>query len=222
MLSEERRQHCQIETEFLACGAALLRAQTDLVEIEDQARNAQKLAALDSLTSLPNRRHFGDCVRTALAGAVPAGVSVATLYLDLDGFKSINDMHGHHVGDQVLRIVAKRLVRALRAQDRVGRLGGDEFACLLTNLPDESQLKQLACKLFDAVSEPMRVDSLELTVRASIGIATYPRDGETSDALLRSADEAMYSAKRQQSGFAFFERGPALRAAVRGMHAGAT
>ena len=214
VLSEERRNHRSTEQALVASCAALLQARNDLVDAEDLTRVARQQAALDSLTALPNRRHFGECVEAALVQAAPAGVAAATLYLDLDGFKAINDRHGHHVGDQVLQVVAKRLVRALRAEDSVGRLGGDEFACLLTNLPDESQAELLAGKLFEAVSQPMRIGALNLRVRASIGMAIFPRDGATAEALLRSADEAMYRAKWQRSGVACVERKPAKRASV--------
>ena len=133
--------------------------------------------------------------------------SLALLYLDLDGFKPINDQHGRAVGDNMLRIVAARLARAVRAGDFVGRMGGDEFACLLGGIDDRQQLSHLACKLFDAVSAPLQVGTLQLTLRPSIGIAICPTDGGTADTLLQRADAAMYRAKRAQSGYAFFEPG---------------
>ncbi len=205
-LGDERRQHHKIESELLATDTALAHARVRLFEAEDQARSALLRASRDSLTELPNRGHFIERTDSALVNLQGACVSLAALYIDLDGFKLINDQHGHHIGDQVLQIVASRLVCAVRANDTIGRLGGDEFACLLTSLPSKKQLKRLARKLVNAVASPMQIGTLELTVRASIGIAIYPRDGETSKALLRSADEAMYRAKRQQSGFAFLDR----------------
>ena len=136
--------------------------------------------------------------------------SLALLYLDLDGFKPINEHHGRAVGDSLLRIVAARLARAIRAGDCVGRMGGDEFACLLGGIDDRQQLSHLACKLFDAVSAPLQVGTLQLTLRPSIGIAICPADGATADTLLKRADAAMYRAKRSQSGYAFFEPGADL------------
>jgi diguanylate cyclase (GGDEF)-like protein len=127
------------------------------------------------------------------------------LYLDLDGFKPINDLHGHDAGDELLRIVAARLARSIRAEDMVCRLGGDEFACLLSDPLNRERLGHLACKLFDAVSAPLQLGPLKLTVRPSIGIAVCPTDGATTDALLKCADAAMYRAKRHQSGYAFFD-----------------
>ncbi len=109
----------------------------------------------------------------------------------------------------MLRIVAARLARSVRADDMVSRVGGDEFACLLADVPSREQLSHLACKMFDAVSAPMKIGQLKLTVRASIGIAVCPTDGASAEALLKSADNAMYRAKRQNTGYAFFAEGAA-------------
>jgi diguanylate cyclase (GGDEF)-like protein len=128
------------------------------------------------------------------------------LYLDLDDFKPVNDHHGHEAGDQVLRIVAHRLRHAVRADDLVCRLGGDEFACMLQDPLDRAQLSQMACKLFDAVSAPLKLCGVTLSVRPSIGIALCPDDADTTAALLERADAAMYLAKRRQLGYAFFDR----------------
>lgn len=167
-------------------------------------RRARRMALHDSLTLLPNRSFFLQWLAHALAHATPQRRPFAVLYLDLDGFKAINDAHGHRTGDDVLRIVAMRLARAVRAEDVVSRLGGDEFACLLAELPSREQLSQLACKLLDAVSVPVSIGDLELSVRPSIGIATWPADGTSPEALLDSADAAMYHAKREKRGYGFF------------------
>ena len=127
------------------------------------------------------------------------------LYLDLDDFKKVNDTHGHAVGDELLRVVAARLSRSVRADDVVSRLGGDEFACLLGDLPAREQLSHLACKVLDAVAAPCQIGPLRLHIRPSIGIAVCPSDGETADLLLEHADAAMYNAKRHRSGYAFFD-----------------
>ena len=127
------------------------------------------------------------------------------LYLDLDGFKPINDIYGHATGDELLKIVAARLNQAVRSEDMVSRLGGDEFACLLSDLPSREQLSHMACKLFDAVSAPVKIGQLTLTVRPSIGMAMCHDDGATAEELIKNADVAMYRAKRQQSGYAFFD-----------------
>ena len=187
--------------------SALARTQQDLAQAHAARLEANHRALHDGLTALPNRDCFRQRLDQALARPEFAAPSpaLAVLYLDLDGLKLINDGHGHATGDELLRIVAARLARSVRAGDMVCRLGGDEFACLLGNVFNRDQLSHLACKLFDAVSAPLKIGDLELTVRPSIGIAVCPTDGNNSDALLRHADSAMYRAKRQQLGYAFFD-----------------
>jgi diguanylate cyclase (GGDEF)-like protein len=127
------------------------------------------------------------------------------LYLDLDGFKQVNDRQGHNAGDLVLRIVAARLRGAVRAGDLVARLGGDEFACMLPSAMSRDQLGHMARKLLDAIGEPVQVASARFAVRPSIGVAVYPGDGASADDLLAHADAAMYRAKRMRNGYVFFD-----------------
>lgn len=206
LLGRERTRHRAQELALQRAQADLAQVQVQLIGTEARALQARHRALHDDLTRLPNRSHFIERLDQALADAMPTRQSLATLYLDLDGFKAINDLHGHDVGDQVLKVIGARLMRAVRAEDMVCRIGGDEFACLLLNLPDRAQLEQLVLKLIQVLSAPLKIGALELQVRVSIGIATYPVDGTTSDALLRSADAAMYSARRQQTCCAFAER----------------
>ncbi|HET7526888.1 MAG TPA: GGDEF domain-containing protein [Burkholderiaceae bacterium] len=159
--------------------------------------------ACDSLTTLMNRRFFTERLDQALTRLGRVHQDIAVVYLDLDGLKSINDRYGHDTGDQLLQIAAARLRGALRAQDMVCRLGGDEFACLLIDSPSRPQLEHLACKLFDTVSAPMQIGGQSLVVCASIGIATGV-SGSNGAMLLKQADTAMYCAKREQTGYAFF------------------
>jgi diguanylate cyclase (GGDEF)-like protein len=126
-------------------------------------------------------------------------------YLDLDGFKALNDLYGHDTGDALLRTVARRLSHALRAEDLLSRLAGDEYGCLISGVSSRVRLQEMAATLFHAVSAPFKIGTLELTVRPSIGIAVYPGDGSTTDELMRAADGAMYMAKRQKSSYAFFQ-----------------
>lgn len=171
-------------------------------------RRSLSMALHDELTALPNRGFFGEWLdRAVTQQAKTESGPLAVLYLDLDGFKGVNDRHGHDVGDELLQIIAARMARAIRAGDVVSRLGGDEFACLLTDVPDRERLGQLACKLFDAISAPVKIGPHELSVCPSIGVAMCPEDGVTAEALLRNADAAMYRAKRHRSGYAFFEQG---------------
>jgi diguanylate cyclase len=200
----ERRQ--RLEMEVLDAQTTLAQTRAELLGTQAGERKARHLALHDGLTSLPNGRFFRERLDGLLSAPGPRRGALAVLYLDLDGFKTINDVHGHEAGDALLKIVAARLSRAVRAEDMVSRLGGDEFACLLEGRPSRMQLDRLAKKLFLAVSSPLQIDKLRLSVRPSIGIATCPSDGDTAEALLKHADAAMYRAKRRRSGHAFFDQ----------------
>ena len=206
MLAHERARRERADADLNSVRAELVEAQNELAGTRAEGLRVHHLALHDDLTALPNGSFFRERIDRELAGAEPERRALAVLYLDLDGFKAINDMHGHDVGDDVLRIIAARLARTVRADDTVGRLGGDEFACLLTHMPSRARLCRLACELFDAVSAPFKLGSLELSVRTSIGVAVFPADGANATALLKSADLAMYRAKRQQTGYAFFDQ----------------
>ena len=203
-LRHELGRQQKLALEFFDTQSALAQARAELSGMQAGERRARHLALHDGLTLLPNRGCFRERLDRALAHAGSQRGGLAVLYLDLDGFKAVNDAHGHAVGDDLLKIVAARLMRALRAEDVVGRLGGDEFACLLTDATGRDQLRQLACHLFDTVSAPVKIGQLKVSVRPSIGIAVCPDDGLTCDGLLNSADTAMYRAKREQSGHSFF------------------
>lgn len=206
-LAAETGRRLQLEREVLQVRSALERARAELAGTRAGERQARHLALHDGLTSLPNRRFFLQRLDEALRRFSPEHPALAVLYLDLDEFKPINDLYGHDAGDELLRIVAARLARAVRAEDAMSRLGGDEFACLPVDFDSEAHLAQLASKLFDTVSAPLKLGRLTLRIRPSIGVATCPANGRTADALLRSADAAMYRAKREQSGYAFCEGG---------------
>jgi diguanylate cyclase len=197
--------------EVAALRALLIKTQEDLTAAQTREKRARYLAFHDDLTSLPNRRFFREHLDLALSSEGVAIPPLAVLYLDLDGFKALNDLYGHDTGDALLSAVAQRLSHALRAEDLVSRLAGDEYACLISGLSSRERLQQLAATLFHAVSAPFKIRTLELTVRPSIGIAVYPSDGSTTDELMKAADSAMYMAKRQKSSYAFFGatlRGP--------------
>ena len=207
-LLKELEQRRQLEVELRAVRAALAQEHAQRVDAEAVERQARHLALHDSLTSLPNRSYFRERLHNGLAPEVARPRTLALLYLDLDGFKAINDAHGHAVGDELLRIVAVRLRLSIRAGDMVSRVGGDEFACLPADPLDRKQLAELALKLFSTVSAPMKIGCQEFTVRPSIGIAVCPADGDSVDALICSADAAMYRAKRLQTRVEFFGRHP--------------
>lgn len=157
-------------------------------------------------TSVPHRDLFRQRLDHLLDLAAPVRPALALLYLDLDGFQPLTDRYGLEAADELLRIVEARLVRAAGAQAAVSYLGADEFACLRADGTDRKQVSQLACTLFDAVSVPLKIGQLAISVRPSIGIAVCPDDGSTSATLLQRADAAMMRAKRQQTGYAFFDQ----------------
>jgi diguanylate cyclase len=169
--------------------------QHDITQQKKSSERDHHLAYHDALTDLPNRLHFLDLQQQAISYARRTQNMVATLFLDLDRFKPVNDMLGHHTGDLLLSAVAERLRSAVRQADVVARFGGDEFAVLLTNLPDADIAVGLAGKLLEVLARPFVLRGEKIEISASIGIALYPADGEDPDTLLMNADKAMYQAK---------------------------
>jgi diguanylate cyclase (GGDEF)-like protein/PAS domain S-box-containing protein len=155
------------------------------------------MARYDHLTDLPNRALFRDRLQNALARARRDLERVAMLYLDLDRFKEINDQLGHAAGDRLLCEVARRLGQCVRESDTVGRLGGDEFAVLLPRILKPEDATAVAEKIRRELRQPFDLDGRPAMVSASIGIALYPDHGDSEDALLKLADDAMYAAKRR-------------------------
>lgn len=154
------------------------------------------LAHHDALTSLPNRMAFQQSLAQSVALADRQQGTLALLFIDLDGFKTVNDTYGHAVGDQLLVQVAARLRGCVRASDMVGRLGGDEFVLLLTDDPQSEQAEHIAGKVIAAICKPFDVTDAHPVLGASIGIAVYPKHAKAADQLLIAADGAMYMAKR--------------------------
>jgi diguanylate cyclase (GGDEF)-like protein len=162
------------------------------------------LAHYDTLTGLPNRVLFQDRLAQVLAQARRDQRLVGLLYLDLDRFKVVNDTLGHTIGDQLLKAVAQRLVGAVRASNAVSRLGGDEFTVILPGLTTPEGASVVARKILRLFSEPISVRGHEVFVTSSIGITIYPTDGDEIEALLRSADTAMYRAKERGNTYQFY------------------
>jgi diguanylate cyclase (GGDEF)-like protein len=194
-----------LEQNLSATRAALVQSKAQLLRALNELQRVHHVALHDALTSLPNRNYFEQRLGRMLDAAEPSRHLCAVFYLDLDGFKALNDTHGHETGDELLRIVGARLARLVRAEDFVSRIGGDEFACLLTDLTSRDQLRLRAQMFFEAISAPAKIGTLELRVAPSVGISIYPSDGVSLDALLRNADTAMYRAKRLKAGYAFFD-----------------
>jgi len=165
-------------------------------QLEQYSRALESMALHDALTGLPNRRLLFDRLALAIAHARRNKSSMAVMYLDLDGFKQINDTLGHDVGDALLRMVADRLVAAVRQEDTVARLGGDEFVIALWELSHADGVARLVSKVIQAVSQPYRIQGRDVRMTASVGVGIYPMHGEEVETLMKSADLAMYEAKR--------------------------
>jgi two-component system cell cycle response regulator len=164
--------------------------------IAEQSRVQQELALHDALTGLPNRRLLTDRIETTLQHARRNNEVIAVMYMDLDGFKEINDCHGHQCGDDLLRMVAQRLRGTMRREDTVARMGGDEFVMLLVDIASADDVMRPAAKTVQAMATPFNIGDLSLQVSASIGIAMFPADAQDAEALIARADEALYAAKR--------------------------
>jgi diguanylate cyclase (GGDEF)-like protein len=168
--------------------------------------HARELAFQDGLTGLPNRRQYDDALRAALAAPPRGGAVHAVFLLDLNGFKQINDVHGHAIGDEVLIVVAQRLLGAVRGGDLLARFGGDEFAILARHLLGPEAATNVALRVIQALEAPIATGKLQHQIGAGIGIALVPNDASVPDEALRKADVALYRAKAERrSALRFFE-----------------
>jgi diguanylate cyclase (GGDEF)-like protein/PAS domain S-box-containing protein len=165
---------------------------TDITQLKRSEQQLQHLAHHDPLTGLPNRLLGQSRLEHALQRCKRHGGQLGVVFLDLDGFKHINDSLGHPIGDSVLTDIARRLQLRLRSEDTLARLGGDEFLLVLEDLGTPADAANIARKLLDALQLPLALDGRELFVTASIGIAMYPDDGSNWSELIRNADTAMY------------------------------
>ncbi len=169
---------------------------SDITEFKEHERQLEQIAHYDALTRLPNRVLLADRLRLGMAQALRRGQRLAVAYLDLDGFKAVNDGHGHQTGDNLLIALAARMRQALREGDTLARLGGDEFVAVLVDLDDSADCVPLLTRLLGAVAQPTHLNELVLQVSASIGVSLFPQAEEVdADQLLRQADQAMYQAK---------------------------
>jgi diguanylate cyclase (GGDEF)-like protein/PAS domain S-box-containing protein len=174
------------------------------------------LAQHDVLTNLPNRVLLKDRLTQAIAASQRHGTRIAVLFLDLDGFKHINDSLGHAIGDKLLQSVAKRLLVCVRSSDTVSRQGGDEFVVLLSEIAHADDAGISTKKILNAIIAPHDIDPYSLRVTASIGVTTYPEDGQDAEILIKNADMAMYQAKQEgRNRYRFFEKSMNVRAVER-------
>jgi diguanylate cyclase (GGDEF)-like protein len=167
-----------------------------LDEVHMQRDKIQELATHDQLTGLPSLSLASDRLEIALAAARRSGKKVALLFIDLDGFKTVNDTLGHEAGDFVLKEVAERLKKTIRPEDTAARIGGDEFILMLGGLPDEQVAARIAGRAIDAIALPIDCAGISISIGASIGIGLFPDHANDAQALRRVADVAMYTVKR--------------------------
>ena len=169
---------------------------SDITTLKAHEKQLEHIAHYDALTALPNRVLLADRMQQAMAQALRREKRLAVIYLDIDGFKSINDSHGHEAGDQLLMAVARHMKQVLREGDTLARLGGDEFVAVLPDLEDAATSEAMLSRLLAAAAQPVFVGELALDISISLGITFYPQAEETdADHLLRQADQAMYQAK---------------------------
>ncbi|HZX31381.1 MAG TPA: EAL domain-containing protein [Rhodocyclaceae bacterium] len=186
---------------------------SDISLLKRHQAELERLAHYDALTHLPNRALLSDRMTQALAQSKRNGAAVAVCYLDLDGFKAINDELGHDAGDILLIEVGQRLADTVRAGDTVARLGGDEFAILLIDVANRDECERAAIRILRAIAAPVHIKGQERTVSGSLGITLFPDDGADPDTLLRHADQTMYLAKQAgKNRYLLFDSSSSLRA----------
>lgn len=180
----------------------------DVTERKEEEDKAQRSANCDALTGLPNRKFFRSRLDAEIKRFARTGMPIALLFIDLDGFKDVNDQRGHDAGDQLLQQVAQRLSACVRDTDIVARLGGDEFTVILTEVNHIPHVEILAQEIIEALANPFSILGDEVRISGSVGIALFPEDAATADDLVRNADQAMYMAKKAgRNRFSFFTLG---------------
>ncbi len=162
-----------------------------------EQKNIETFAFIDALTGLPNRRYFDDHLTRSAAKARRDNKQLSLFYIDLDKFKPVNDTYGHDVGDIVLKTIATRLSQAIRTEDLLARIGGDELALILFPTTDPNFLNKIAERILKACKKPIQIKALSIQVAASIGIAISPHTAFNEQTLFRTADKAMYEAKKE-------------------------
>ncbi|RTE65284.1 EAL domain-containing protein [Amphritea opalescens] len=180
---------------------------TDLTEVKKSEARIKRLAYFDELTRLPNRKLFNDRLQLSLGYAKEHGHRVAVAYIDVDFFQQINDLHGHEIGDKVLKEIGRRIDQQLDDGDTVARFGGDEFNLILTDVDDDDspQISEFLNRILSSVSQPMLFDDTEIKTTVSIGVSFFPTDADKAEALLKCADSAVHLAKDfGRNSFRFF------------------
>ncbi|MBI4699370.1 MAG: GGDEF domain-containing response regulator [Nitrospirae bacterium] len=186
-------------------GSMISRSIRFAIERHQSRERENRLSYFDALTNLPNRRLFYDRLNQALSHAQRYEEKVALMFIDLDGFKLVNDDLGHDLGDMLLQAVAERLEYCLRKSDTVARIGGDEFTCVLPHIEKKVDVNIVAQKIIKALNRPFNLKGQEICISGSIGASLFPDDTEDFEDLIKNADMAMYHAKKEgKNNFQFF------------------
>ncbi|WP_157670716.1 bifunctional diguanylate cyclase/phosphodiesterase [Chitinibacter sp. GC72] len=189
---------------------------SDISILKRHEAELDQIAHFDPLTGMPNRRLLSDRLQQAVARSQRRHIPMAVCYLDLDGFKQVNDLYGHATGDQLLVGVTQRLQQVLRVDDTLARLGGDEFVLLLSDLASTEECEQILARVLAAVCIPTHCGDIEVHISASVGVTLFPQDNVGADALIRHADQAMYLAKQSgKNRFKFYDHRADLLAMAR-------
>ena len=206
---EDKVQECAEELHMV--NATLAEEIVERESLEKQLSDSEAaekrnhyLAYHDAATGLANRALFNDRLEHALVQAERHSWSLALMFIDIDKFKVINDTYGHETGDRVLRSVGQALQLCAREGDTVSRIGGDEFLCLLMEVSEDEAVSRIARLMIKRTAQACVFETGQITVKPSIGIAIYPRDGTSAEILLKKADRAMYDAKAKGEGYRFF------------------
>jgi len=211
---EEGHKRDQREEEFLLSiadiTAGIIRRRQAEKALMENKEEICYIAYHDYLTGLPNRMLLVDRLNQVIAHTKRHGLYAAVLFLDLNGFKYINDTLGHLAGDEILKEIAKRLTGILRITDTVARLGGDEFTIILTDVKEIEDVVKVVRKIFAVLSEPFRIEGYDFSVTGSVGISIFPDDGKDAETLLKNADIAMYHAKEGGTGNSYVLYTPSL------------
>lgn len=174
--------------------------------ISHSKKELEYMAHHDSLTKLPNRIYFYNMLEVAIQECEANNTRMALMFLDMNKFKNINDTYGHDVGDKVLISISRRLTNVVKSTDLVARQAGDEFILFISNIVDEAMVVEIANRIFFETSKPFQIDKAYILATFSIGISMYPDDGKDIEVLMKKADTAMYSAKKQTgNAFCFYK-----------------
>jgi diguanylate cyclase (GGDEF)-like protein/PAS domain S-box-containing protein len=200
-----RRKNGEIYPEMLTISAVknaegmiqhYISLSTDITSMKASQEQLERIAHFDSLTNLPNRVLLADRLSQSILQSQRSNQSLAVAFMDLDGFKAINDNYGHNIGDDLLIAVSQRMKKALREGDTLARIGGDEFIAVVTNVENFEGCELVLERLLKAAAEPVTVGNIEMQVSVSIGVTLYPQDKVDADQLMSHADQAMYIAKQ--------------------------